>query len=66
MKPKTIKKVSSPGISNTNEYAINVYKGDRFLVSYRYPEWAKEQVDLELRILQNRFSDCNGFTVEIG
>ena len=63
---KTVKKVSSPGISNTDEYAINVYKSDKFVVSYRYPKWTKEQVDLEWRILQIRFSDSAGFTVEIG
>ena len=50
----------------TDEYAINVYKSDKFVVSYRYPKWTKEQVDLELRILQIRFSDSAGFTVEMG
>jgi hypothetical protein len=63
---KTVKKVSSPGISNTDEYAINIYKGDKFVVSYRYPGWTKEAVDTELYILTTRFPNDRGFNTEIG
>ena len=63
---KTVKKVAVPGISSTDEYAINIYKGDKFVVSYRYPSWTKEAVDTELYILSTRFPDYRGFNIEIG
>lgn len=63
---KSIKKVAAPGISNSNEHAINIYKDEKFVVSYRYPNWTKEAVNEELYILRSRFPDYRGFTVEIG
>lgn len=63
---KTIKKVSTPGVSQHGNYVINVYRKDKFLVSYRYEGWNKNDVDSELKILKNRFADYLGFSVELG
>lgn len=62
---KTIKKSSSPSVSNSNRYAINLYKNDKFLVAYLYEGWDIDNVNTEVSILKNRFPDYRGFRVEL-
>jgi len=62
---KTIKKSSSPSVSNSNRYAINLYKNDKFLVAYLYEGWDINSVNTEVSILKNRFPDYRGFRVEL-
>ena len=62
---KTIKKSASFGISNSKRYAVNLYKNDKFLVSYLYEGWDLDSVNKELSILKNRFPDYRGFRVEL-
>ena len=63
---KNIRKVSTPGISQHDNYSINVYRKGKFLVSYRYEGWDKNDFESELRILRTRFAEYLGFTVEVG
>lgn len=63
---KNIRKVSTPGISQRDNYSINIYRKGKFLVSYRYEGWDKNDVEYELNILRNRFAEYLGFSVELG
>jgi hypothetical protein len=60
---RTVTKQASPGSSKD---VVNVYHNGKFKIAYRYKDWSEEAVVKELDFLRIRFSDSNGYLIEIG
>jgi hypothetical protein len=60
---RTVTKQASPGSSKD---VINIYQNGKFKIAYRYKDWSEEAVVKELDFLRIRFSDSNGYLIEIG
>jgi hypothetical protein len=60
---RTVTKQASPGSSKD---VVNVYHNGKFKIAYRYKGWSEEAVVKELDFLRIRFSDTNGYLIEIG
>ena len=60
---RTVTKQSSPG---TSKNIVNIYHNGKFKIAYRYKDWSEEAVVKELDFLRIRFSDSNGYLIEIG
>ena len=60
---RTVTKQASPGSSKD---VVNIYHNGKFKIAYRYKDWSEEAVVKELDFLKIRFSDTNGYLIEIG
>jgi hypothetical protein len=60
---RTVTKQASPG---TSKDVVNIYHNGKFKIAYRYKDWSEEAVIKELDFLRIRFSDSNGYLIEIG
>jgi hypothetical protein len=60
---RTVTKQASPGSSKE---VVNIYHNGKFKIAYRYRDWSEEAVIKELDLLKIRFSDTNGYLIEIG
>ena len=60
---RTVTKQASPG---TSKDVVNIYHNGKFKIAYRYKDWSEEAVVKELDFLRIRFSDSNGYLIEIG
>jgi hypothetical protein len=60
---RTVTKQASPGSSKD---VVNIYHNGKFKIAYRYKDWSEEAVVKELDFLRIRFSDTNGYLIEIG
>jgi hypothetical protein len=60
---RTVTKQASPGSSKD---VVNIYHNGKFKIAYRYKDWSEEAVVKELDFLRIRFSDSNGYLIEIG
>jgi hypothetical protein len=60
---RTVTKQASPGSSKD---VVNIYHNGKFKIAYRYRDWSEEAVIKELDLLKIRFSDTNGYLIEIG
>lgn len=60
---RTVTKQASPGSSKE---VVNIYHNGKFKIAYRYRDWSEEAVIKELDFLRIRFSDSNGYLIEIG
>jgi len=60
---RTVTKQASPGSSKD---VVNIYHNGKFKIAYRYRDWSEEAVVKELDFLRIRFSDSNGYLIEIG
>lgn len=59
-----IQKLSSPGTSKSMDYIVNLYKDGTFRVAYRYKGWTEDAVKNEIKIIETRYPDYNGYTIE--
>ena len=60
---RTVTKQASPG---TSKDIVNIYHNGKFKIAYRFKDWSEEAVVKELDFLRIRFSDTNGYLIEIG
>ena len=60
---RTVTKQASPGSSKE---VVNIYHNGKFKIAYRFKDWSEEAVIKELDFLRIRFSDTNGYLIEIG
>jgi hypothetical protein len=60
---RTVTKQASPGSSKD---VVNIYHNGKFKIAYRFKDWSEEAVIKELDFLRIRFSDSNGYMIEIG
>jgi hypothetical protein len=60
---RTVTKQASPG---TSKDVVNIYHNGKFKIAYRFKDWSEEAVIKELDFLRIRFSDSNGYLIEIG
>ena len=60
---RTVTKQASPG---TSKDVVNIYHNGKFKIAYRYKDWTEEAIIKELDFLRIRFSDSNGYLIEIG
>jgi hypothetical protein len=60
---RTVTKQASPGSSKD---VVNIYHNGKFNIAYRFKDWSEEAVVKELDFLRIRFSDSNGYLIEIG
>jgi hypothetical protein len=60
---RTVTKQASPGSSKD---VVNIYHNGKFKIAYRFKDWSEEAVIQELDFLRIRFSDSNGYMIEIG
>ncbi len=58
---RTVTKHASPGSSKELDYVVNIYHNGKFKFAYRYRDWSKEAVLDEVKLLNARFSHCNGY-----
>ena len=60
---RTVTKQASPGSSKD---VVNIYHNGKFKIAYRFKDWSEEAIIKELDFLRIRFSDSNGYLIEIG
>jgi hypothetical protein len=60
---RTVTKQASPG---TSKDIVNIYHNGKFKIAYRFKDWSEEAIIKELDFLRIRFSDSNGYLIEIG
>jgi hypothetical protein len=60
---RTVTKQASPG---TSKDVVNIYHNGKFKIAYRFKDWSEEAIIKELDFLRIRFSDSNGYLIEIG
>jgi len=60
---RTVTKIASPG---TSKDVVNIYHNGKFKIAYRFKDWSEEAIIKELDFLRIRFSDSNGYLIEIG
>jgi hypothetical protein len=60
---RTVTKQAAPGSSKD---VVNIYHNGKFKIAYRFKDWSEEAVVKELDFLRIRFSDSNGYLIEIG
>lgn len=63
---RTVTKQASPGSSKELDYVVNIYHNGKFKFAYRFRDWSKEAVIDEVKLLNIRFSEGNGYLVKIG
>ena len=61
---RTVTKLSAPGSSKELDYVVNIYHNGKFKFAYRYRDWTEEAVIDEVKLLNIRFSDGNGYLIK--
>lgn len=61
---RNVTKQAFPGSSKELDYVVCIYQNGRFKFAYRYRDWTEEAVASEVRLLQSRFSDINGYLIK--
>jgi hypothetical protein len=58
---RTVTKQASPGSSKE---VVNIYHNGEFKFAYRFKDWSEEAITNEVKLIQIRFSDSNGYMIK--
>jgi hypothetical protein len=61
---RTVTKQASPGSSKELDYVVNIYHNGKFKFAYRFKDWSEEAITNEVKLIQIRFSDSNGYLIK--
>ena len=58
---RTVTKQATPGSSKE---VVNIYHNGKFKFAYRFKDWSEEAITTEVKLIQIRFSDSNGYLIK--
>ena len=58
---RTVTKQASPGSSKD---VVNIYHNGKFKIAYCYKDWSEQAVVDEVKLLNIRFPDTNGYLIK--
>ena len=61
---RTVTKQASPGSSKELDYIVNIYHNGKFKFAYRYRDWSEKAVVDEVKLLNIRFPNNNGYLIK--